>query len=100
MRYDKLVRDLIPDRIRAKGEPCSFHTADDEEYREKLLEKLAEEVTEFREAEDIEELADLLEVIDALIAYKGFDRDELAQVKAKKLAERGSFEKRIILEES
>ncbi len=99
-RYNKLVRDKIPDRIRAKGERAVTHIADEAEYWLKLKEKLAEEVKEFNEAENIEEIADLFEVIDAIIEYKRFDADEVERVKRLKADERGRFTKRIILEES
>lgn len=100
MKYNKLVRDLIPNIIAAKGEPLTSHIADDAEYWEKLKEKLGEECAEFTEAETIDELADLMEVIDAIIAFKGFDRAELTRVQSEKAAKRGKFEKRIILDES
>jgi len=100
MKYDKLVRDRIPERIKAKGEPVSFHVADEKEYWEKLKLKLAEEVAEFAANESLEEIADLYEVIDAIIVHKKFDRNEIADVKMKKATERGRFDDRIILEES
>lgn len=100
MKYDKLVRDNIPEHIRSKGETAITHIADDKEYRLKLIEKLSEEVKEFSENESIEEMADILEVIDAITAYKNFDKKELAQVKEKKVEEKGAFKKRIILDEA
>lgn len=99
-RYDKLVRDLIPERLRAQGVPCKFHVSDEQEYWTKLKDKLIEETNEFREAENLEELADLLEVIDAVIERCGFDRAELIAIKEKKAIERGRFRERLILEES
>lgn len=100
MRYDKLVRDLIPERIRSKGEKAVTHIADDAEYWGKLREKLGEEVAEFSKDSNIEELADIYEVLDAIVAHKNFDPKEIARVKAKKAGERGGFSKRIILEEA
>ncbi len=52
------------------------------------------------EAESIEEMADILEVIDAILDYKKFDKQELQKVKEKKADERGKFKDKIILEES
>lgn len=100
MRYDKLVRDGIPDRIKAKGEPCSFHVADEAEYWEKLKAKLSEEAAEFAQEGSVGEIADVLEVLDAIIAFKGFDRAEIEAEQKGKRDERGGFAGRVILEES
>ena len=97
MEYNKLVRDGIPEIIRSKGEKAETRIASTEEYWLKLKEKLSEEVVEFQNAENIEELADILEVIDAIIAHKDFDLEEIKRIQKKKAAERGRFEKRIIL---
>ena len=100
MRYDKLVRDKIPEHVRSKGGTPVIHIADDREYWTKLKEKLLEEFKEFSESETIEEMADIREVIEAICDFKGFDRQELETVRAKKARERGAFRKKIILEES
>ena len=100
MKYNKLVRDKIPQYIKKKGGKPIYHVADRKEYRIKLKEKLSEEVEEFIEAESIEEMADLLEVIDAVIKYKKFNRAKLLSVRKKKAQERGRFSKKIILDES
>lgn len=95
----KLVRDKIPAVIEAAGRSCASHIADGGEYWQKLREKLNEEVAEFLEAENIEELADVLEVIEAICAYKQFDRETVEELRLKKKEERGGFEGRIILDE-
>lgn len=100
MKYNKLVRDKIPEHIENRGEVAVTHIADDGEYWLKLKEKLQEEVNEFLEAESIEEMADVLEVIDAISDFKKFDEAELQKVKNKKLNEKGGFKNKIILEES
>lgn len=100
MIYHKLVRDKIPEIILEKGRIPITHIASEEEYWQKLKEKLLEEVGEFNEAENIEELADVLEVITAIIRYKKFSPSEILSVKKKKAEERGRFNKKIILDES
>ena len=77
-----------------------MHIADDAEYWQKLKEKLLEEIEEFSKDESIEELADILEVLDAIADYKKFEKEDVGRIKEKKSEERGRFEKRIILDES
>lgn len=100
MKHNKLVRDNIPEIIEHKGEHGVFHVAEDQEYRKKLKEKLTEEVEEFLEGHSLEELADILEIIEALAQDLNVSWSELMDIKEKKARERGSFTKRIILEES
>lgn len=100
MKYNKLVRDKIPEYIKSKDGMPIMHIADEIEYWQKLKEKLLEEVEEFVKEENAEELADILEVIDAIADYKGFDKKDIKRIKTKKADERGKFRDRIILEES
>jgi predicted house-cleaning noncanonical NTP pyrophosphatase (MazG superfamily) len=100
MIYHKLVRGKIPEHILKKGGTPTTHVADEAEYWQKLKEKLHEEVAEFDKDENAEELADILEVIGAIIRYKNFSPVELSAVKKKKAEERGRFNDRIILDES
>ena len=100
MKYSKLVRDKIPEYIRKKGGVPVTHVADNAEYWEKLKEKLLEEIEEFKKDENVEELGDILEVLDAIAEYKGFDGDEIRKVREKKAEERGKFKNRIILDAS
>lgn len=96
----KLVRDKIIEIIKAEGKEPAYHIADEVEYWTKLKAKLAEETGEFVRDESINEIADVLEVIDAIIAYKGFDRAEIEQAKRKKFDQRGGFSGRIILDQA
>ena len=100
MKYHKLVRDKIPERIRAKGGNPVTHVAGEEEYREKLAEKFREEVDEYLSAGSAEEMADVFEVITAILKDKGLTIEQIVELQKKKRDERGAFKERIILDES
>lgn len=92
----KLIRDKIPDIARAKGEHMQCHKADPVGYRHHLREKLLEEVHEFRESGEAEELADILEVIRAIANERGLSMRDLYLIRDKKRRARGGFDGRII----
>ena len=95
----KLVRDLIPEIIpQEKMGLYQFKKVGEEEYNQLLKKKLMEEAMEYTEAENIEELADLFEVIDAIIKLKKFDKNDILEVQRKKREERGGFENRLLME--
>ena len=98
MVYNKLVRDKIPQIIAATGQRCSTRILDQQEYIEKLEEKLGEELAEYLESKSAEELADLLEVMEAVAKARGFDWQEVTQIRDQKRQARGGFEDRILLE--
>jgi predicted house-cleaning noncanonical NTP pyrophosphatase (MazG superfamily) len=100
MRYDKLVRDRIPEIIEARGGRAVFRIAGEEEYRERLERKLEEETAEFLKEKNAEELADILEVVYALGETLGVAKGELETLREKKAGERGGFRERIVLEEA
>ena len=100
MKYNKLVRDRIPEIIKKNGDKAVTHTAGDEEYRNKLKEKLREEVDEFIKDGNEEELADILEVIYALGELNNADKDKLESLRRSKAEKRGGFKKKIILDET
>jgi len=96
MKYNKLIRDKIIEIIKEKGEIPITHIAEDEEYWIKLKEKLSEEVNEFLEDSNEKELADILEVVDAICDFKKINKEDL---KKEKFEKRGGFNKKIILDE-
>lgn len=97
--YNKLVRDRIPDIIEAQGKTCVVEILSDEEYLRMVDAKLDEELAEYHTDQNIEELADLLEVIFAAAAARGCTREQLEAVRAQKAEERGGFEKKLLLKE-
>ena len=98
MKYNKLVRDRIPEIIKADGKvPITFIT-NDEDYLQRLKDKLQEEVNEFLESDNHEELADILEIIYAICKAKNIELAELEVARREKAKEKGSFKKKIILE--
>jgi len=99
MKYNKLIRDKIPEIIKQKGKIPIIHSADEDEYWKKLKEKLLEEVNEYLENPIKEELADILEVIETICEFKKIDKKELESIKKKKAEERGGFKDKIILDE-
>ncbi len=96
--YNKLVRDKIPEIIEADGKNCKTRILSDEEYIEALEAKLNEEVAEYQEDKNLEEMADVLEVLQAICLARGYTLDELEALRAKKTDERGGFAKKIFLE--
>ena len=85
----KLVRDYIPRFARGK----TFTNLNDRDsYRKALLDKLVEEAEEVRESDgDVEEIADVMEVMEALIHEFGHNTRHVESVKRQKREDRGGF---------
>lgn len=98
-KYNKLVRDRIPEIIKASGRICVMEILSNEDYLRMVDAKLDEELAEYHKDQNIEELADLMEVIYAAAMARGYTLEQLEQVRAEKAAERGGFEKKILLRE-
>jgi predicted house-cleaning noncanonical NTP pyrophosphatase (MazG superfamily) len=96
--YNKLVRDKIPEIIRANGGTPIVHTATPTEFRSALIEKLAEECHEFQENPCPAELADVLEVVYGLYDWLGFDETEVEAYRKAKQEKRGAYVQGVILE--
>lgn len=99
VKYNKLVRDKIPEIIEMSGKRCVIETLTDEDYLKMLDAKLDEELAEYHQDQNLEELADLLEVIYACAVARGYSVAELEQVRVDKAAKRGGFAERILLKE-
>ena len=97
--YQKLVRDRIPEIIESSGRICVTEILSDEDYLKMLDAKLDEELAEYHADQNIEELADLMEVIRACAVARGYSEEELEQARAEKAAKRGGFERKILLKE-
>jgi len=96
--YNKLVRDKIPQIIEDSGKKCEIHIANEEEHYNLLEAKLQEEVQEFLTDKNLEELADVMEVLFGLADSLGFSEEELLRKREEKKEERGGFKEGIVLE--
>lgn len=97
MVFNKLVRDRIPEIIRQQGEKPNIRILDKEEYTRCLETKLGEEVGEYLRDKNIDELADILEVVFALNENLGHSREALIEAYQRKHDVRGGFNERIFL---
>ncbi len=95
MLYNKLVRDKIPEILDKKGISYEKRIASTEEYKTELIKKLGEEIVEFSEVGDPEELADVIEVIESLKKLSEYKDVEV--IRLQKREEKGGFDERIIL---
>lgn len=99
--YKKLVRDRIPEIIREAGKECQTENFSEIEYHFALRDKLIEEALEVKAVsskEDlIKELADLFEVMEAILEESGISKEAVLAEQKKRRNERGGFEKRIKL---
>jgi predicted house-cleaning noncanonical NTP pyrophosphatase (MazG superfamily) len=95
--YNKLVRDKIPNIIEASGRKCTYEIASKDDRYSLLESKLQEEVSEFLEDKNLEELADVMEVLFGLANALGYSEEELLKARDKKKEERGGFKEGIVL---
>lgn len=96
-KFNKLVRDKIPQIIEAGGGTCVIRKLSGDEYLRALDQKLDEELAEYHKDQNIEELADLLEVLYAAAVARGYSLEQLEQVRKEKALARGGFEESVLL---
>lgn len=96
--FNKLVRDKIPEIIVSDGKTPKIKILDNNQYVEELNKKLSEEVCEYLADGNIEELADIEEVLRALLEVKGVSYEDFDKMRENKCKVRGAFKDRIFLE--
>lgn len=102
-KYRKLVRDKIPEIVKADNLTPTTRVLNDKEFVVELCRKLIEEAKEVEGAQNDtkelrKEIGDVYEVIDALIAQLGLSRDEIKQLQDERRTKRGGFSNKIFLE--
>ena len=95
--YNKAIRDKIPEIIEKDGYSCNIKTLTDDKFLVEIEKKLSEEVTEFQNDKNPEELADILEVIYRIAKLRGISKEELEEIRIKKAEKRGGFDKNLFL---
>ena len=97
IKQNKAIRDKIPEIISESGKKFNIKHLDDESFLAELEKKLVEEVNEYSESKDVEELADLLEVIYRISELRGVNSDELDKIRKDKAEKRGKFTDNVFL---
>lgn len=98
-KYNKLVRDKIPKEIENKGKKCKYEILDDEKYSKELDKKLLEEVNEYISDHSEKEMADVQEVLKAIIKYRNIDEERVEELRKAKEIKKGGFYNKIYLKE-
>ena len=96
-KYNKVVRDKIPEIIAESGKQFNVKQLDDASFLADLEKKLIEEINEYTESKDVEELTDLLEVIYRISELRGVSSDELDKKRKEKAERRGKFDSNLFL---
>jgi len=97
IKYNKAIRDKIPEIIAESGKKYNLKQLNDESFLAEIEKKLIEEVNEYSKSKDVEELADLLEVIYRISELKGVSSDELDKIRIDKAEKRGKFASNLFL---
>ena len=97
--YNKLIRDKIPQIIEDSGKKAIIEKVTDQEYLDLLNAKLGEELQEYLDSQSVEELADLVEVVYAILEHKEVSQQEFEDIRKQKVEERGAFRDKLLLKE-
>lgn len=97
--YNKLIRDKNVKIMEDKGCKVTYEILDDKRYQEELNKKLQEEVKEYLADYSIEEMADVMEVIYAILKYRGNTMKEVEKVRLEKQNRKGGFENKVYLKD-
>ena len=98
--YNKAIRDKIPEIIQKDGFSCNVETMSDEKFLVEMEKKLSEEVAEYQNDKNPEELADILEVIYRIAKLKGISKEQLEKIRLDKVEKRGAFEDNLFLKDT
>ncbi|MBN8046709.1 MULTISPECIES: nucleoside triphosphate pyrophosphohydrolase [Paraclostridium] len=98
--YDKLVRDRIPEIIESSGNKCEIEVVSDDVALEYLYKKLNEEVSELLEDKNLDEIADVMEVLFAIGSKYGYSEEDILNRRNEKRDSRGGFEDNLILKKT
>lgn len=96
-KYNKLIRDKVPEIIEKAGKNYEVRQLENSEYIGKLVEKLREETNEFTDSKELEELADIVEVILAILDFKDESWDKLEKIRKEKANTKGQFDEKLLL---
>lgn len=97
--YNKLIRDNNVKIMEDKGCKVRYEILDNERYGEELDKKLKEEVEEYLEDYSIEEMADVMEVIYAILEYRGTSMEEVEKARIEKRYRKGAFKNKVFLKD-
>ena len=97
--YNKLIRDSIVKIIEDRGCKATYEILNDERYGKELDKKLKEEVNEYLADYSIEEMADVMEVIYAILEYRGISMEEVEKIRIEKRDRKGAFKNKVYLKE-
>lgn len=95
--YNKLIRDKNVEIMEDLGHKVEYEILNDERYNEELDKKLKEEVNEYLADYSVEEMADVMEVIYAMLDYRGMKMEDVEKVRIEKRNRKGAFKNKVFL---